>query len=137
MTTRPLKVGVIGPKGQCGSCVVNELLGRGYTVTGISRNPPKTWENEGPGKYESVAVDLTDTKSFARALSAGYDAIVCAYGPPLGDLKRVYFECVEAHGRMKEALLMSDHEGTFIVIGGLIFPRFSSKGTSLLNWYFY
>ena len=118
MTTQnPLKIGVIGPKGQCGSCVVEELLSRGHTVTGISRNPPKTWKHEWPGKYEFVRADLNDTKSFAKVLSGGYDSIFCAYGPPLEELEAVYFHCVEANCRIKEAVLASDYIGVFIIIG--------------------
>lgn len=114
----PLKVGVIGPKGQCGSCVVEELLFRGHEVTGISRNPPKTWKHGGPGTYKAVAADLTDTESFAQVLSGGYDAIVCGYAPSLENLETVYTEGIEAHCRIKEAVLASEHEGVFLIIGG-------------------
>lgn len=117
METRRLKVGVIGPNGQCGSCVVEELLSRGHTVTGISRNPPKTWNSELPGTYEPLAADLNDTAGFTKALSGGFDAIVCAYGPPLENLATVYLKGVEAHCRIKEALLASDHKGVFLIIG--------------------
>lgn len=116
--TISLKVAVIGPKGQCGSCVVDELLSRGHTVTGISRNPPKTWKDTSPGTYQAVAADLTDTKNFARVLGGGYDAIVCSYGPSLENLETVYTEGVEGHCRIKEAVLASDHNGAFIIIGG-------------------
>ncbi|KAJ3954373.1 hypothetical protein N0V92_009121 [Colletotrichum tropicale] len=40
-STKKLRVAVLGPKGQCGSCVVDELLSRGHSVVGLSRNPPR------------------------------------------------------------------------------------------------
>lgn len=110
-----LKVAVIGPKGQCGSCVVDELLARGHSVVGISRSPPQTWATG--GDYAPHAVDLYDTDGLARALSQGYDAVVCAFGPPLTKLDDVYEHCVEGHAKIKEAVLLSTHSGEFIIIG--------------------
>ncbi|KAH8782723.1 hypothetical protein F5883DRAFT_130953 [Diaporthe sp. PMI_573] len=72
-----LKVAVIGPKGQCGSCVVDELLFRSHSVVGISRNPPSKWAVE--REYRLHAVDLNDTDRFAQALSQEFDTIVNAY----------------------------------------------------------
>lgn len=113
-----LKVAVIGPKGQCGSCVVDELLSRGHSVVGISRSPPPKWTAE--GEYRPHAVDLHDTDRFAQALSQEFDAIVCAYGPPLAELSEVYEHCVESHAKIKEAVLQSTHSGGFIIIGTIV-----------------
>lgn len=110
-----LKVAVIGPKGQCGSCVVDELLARGHSVVGISRSPPPKWTAE--GDFRPHAVDLHDTDRFAQALSQEFDAIVCAYGPPLTKLEEVYAHCVEDHAKIKEAVLQSTHSGGIIIIG--------------------
>lgn len=110
-----LKVAVIGPKGQCGSCVVDELLSRGHSVLGISRNPPQEWASK--GDYTPHAVDLHGTDRFAHALSQGCDAVVCAFGPPLDNLGEIYEHCVEGHAEIKEADLQSTHAGTLIIIG--------------------
>lgn len=110
-----LKVGVIGPKGQCGSCVVDELLSRGHSVVGISRSPPPKWAIK--GDYRPHSVDIHDTEQFAQALSQDYDAVVCAYGPPLAKLDEIYQHCVESHAKIKEAVLQSTHSGAFIIIG--------------------
>ncbi|EQB48932.1 hypothetical protein CGLO_11774 [Colletotrichum gloeosporioides Cg-14] len=115
-TTKRLRVAVLGPKGQCGSCVVDELLSRGHSVVGLSRNPPREWQT--PGDYKAESVDFNSINDLSAALSRGYDAIVCAYGPPLGNLRAIYYECVETHARIKSALLRSKHRGSFIVIGG-------------------
>ncbi|KAK1762682.1 NADH(P)-binding-domain-containing protein, partial [Phialemonium atrogriseum] len=115
-TATPLKVAVLGPAGQCGSCVVDELLSRGHTVVGISRNPPEDWKSN--SGYSSVPVDIQDTKKLSKVFSAGFDAIVSAYAPPLADLSKVYETGVEGHGKIKMALLESSHEGQIIVIGG-------------------
>lgn len=112
---RKLNVAVLGPKGQCGSCVVNELLSRGHSVVGLSRNPPKKWPTS--GNYKAEAVDFNSIKDLAAVLSRGYDAVVCAYGPPLADMKAVYIACVETHSRIKSALLSSTHDGPFVIIG--------------------
>nr|XP_036578626.1 nad-dependent epimerase dehydratase [Colletotrichum truncatum]KAF6785921.1 nad-dependent epimerase dehydratase [Colletotrichum truncatum] len=113
---RSLKVAVLGPKGQCGSCVVDELLLQGHAVVGISRSPPKTWKNS--ENYSAVSADFNDINQLAKVMSAGYDSIVCAYGPPLDNIGAVYMECVETHCRIKSALLQSTHKGSFIIIGG-------------------
>jgi putative NADH-flavin reductase len=84
-----MRVAVVGPKGQCGKCVVNELLSRGHSVVGISRSPPNTWPKAGP--YESISVDFSDIKMFSTILSDGkFDAVVSAFGPPLHNFKDVY-----------------------------------------------
>lgn len=119
---KKLKVAVIGPKGQCGSCVVDELLSRGHSVVGISRNPPQKWAAE--GDYTPHAVDLHDTDRLADALSQGYDAIVSAYGPPLAKLDEIYEHCVEGHAKIKNAVLQSTHSGGFIIIGTMIWLSF-------------
>jgi putative NADH-flavin reductase len=127
VSQKPLRVAVISPKGQCGSCVVDELLSRGHHVTGISRSPPENWEGDTSGSYKAVAADLYNVRGFAKVLSGGYDSIVCAYGPPIDNLSKIYTICVEAHCRIKEALLTSDHKGSFIIVGGAG-PLHNKKG---------
>ncbi|GJC84750.1 hypothetical protein ColLi_07588 [Colletotrichum liriopes] len=113
-----LRVAVIGPKGQSGSCVVDELLTRGHDVVGVSRNPPKEWKGTGDGSYTSTSVDIyTEQKKLIEIFSSDFDAIVCAFGPSLTNLANVYMDGVEAHGRIKTALLASTHQGPFVIIG--------------------
>ncbi|KAI3550864.1 hypothetical protein CSPX01_01359 [Colletotrichum filicis] len=120
MRSKKLRVAVIGPKGQAGSCVVDERLTRGHAVVGVSRNPPKQWNpGNGDGSYTSTSVDIyTEQKKVIDIFSSDFDAIVCAYGPSLANLDTVYEDGVEAHGRIKTALLASTHEGPFIIVGG-------------------
>jgi putative NADH-flavin reductase len=106
MATKSLKVAVIGPTGQCGSCVVDELLSRGHQVVGISRNPPMTWKMGENMPYTGVPVHIHDTD---RSLSKGFDAIVCAFALPLSDLTATYEIGVEGHGKIRLALLNSAH----------------------------
>ena len=115
--TKSLRVGVLGPKGQCGSCVVDELLSRGHSVVGIYQSPPKTWPTE--GDYSGLSVDSNKPADLTKALSADFDAIVCAFGPPLNDINHFYFHCIETHCKIKTALLASTHEGPFVIIGML------------------
>lgn len=113
-----LRVAVIGPKGQSGSCVVDELLTRNHDVVGVSRNPPKEWNGTGNGSYTSISVDIyTEQNKLIEIFSSDFDAIVCAFGPSLANLANVYMDGVEAHGRIKTALLASTHQGPFVIIG--------------------
>ena len=114
-TENQLKVAVLGPTGQCGSCVVEELLSRGHHVVGISRNPPETWKDN--QSYDAIPVNLHDTAKLSHVFSSGFDAIVCAFAPPISDMSTAYENGVEGHGRVKTALLRSSHDGVFIVIG--------------------
>jgi putative NADH-flavin reductase len=120
MTTKnPLKVAVLGATGQCGSCVIDELLYRGHTVVGMSRNPPKQWNgsNSGNGSYTALSVDIGNAKELRDAFSGKFDSIICAYSAPLKDLSALYETGVEGHGKIKTAMLQSEHGGTFIIIG--------------------
>lgn len=111
-----MRVAVLGPKGHCGQCVVDELLSRGHSVVGISRSPPKTWPKV--GTFESIAVDFSDISLFSTILSEGrFDAVVSAFGPPLHDFKYVYRAGVEGHGNIKKAVLQSSYRGPLIIIG--------------------
>lgn len=117
-TTRPLRMGVIGPKGQCGSCIVNELLDRGHTVVGLSRDPPKIWKNN--PAYSAIAVDVNNHADLTKVFSQGFDAIVSAYGPPMTDLSMTYYYGVESNLKIKVALLESTHKGPFIIVGKIL-----------------
>ncbi|KAJ5390542.1 uncharacterized protein N7496_001610 [Penicillium cataractarum] len=115
--SRSLRVAVLGPKGQCGSCVVDELLSRGHSVVGISRTPPQTWAKS--GKYEGIPCDFNDIRGLSDILSNGnFDTVISAFAPPLVDLKSVYNVGVEGHGNIKMAILRSTFRGSFIIIGG-------------------
>ncbi|KXH68731.1 hypothetical protein CSAL01_05139 [Colletotrichum salicis] len=119
MTSRKLRVAVIGPRGQAGSCVVDELLTRGHAIVGVSRNPPKQWKYDtGDGSYSSTSVEIyTEQKKLINIFSSNFDAIVCAFGPSFTNLATVYEGGVEAYGRIKTASLASTHEGPFIIVG--------------------
>lgn len=116
-TQKSLKVAVIGPSGQCGHCVVDELLSRGHRVVGISRNPPKTWAGDKAGDYSGLNINIHEKSSLTSAFSDGFDSIVCCFAPPLNDLSTLYEKGVEGHAAIKAALLASDHSGSFIVVG--------------------
>lgn len=71
-----------------------------------------------------MAVDIFDHDGLVKAFSSGFDAIVIAYAPPLGNLSQLYRTLVEGHIRIKAALLDTTHTGPFIIIGNSIFARF-------------
>ena len=78
-TSSPLKVGVIGPAGYGGSYLTVELLNRGHTVIGISRNPAKVGKHE---RYipRSVDIDKAPIEEIAETYK-GIDVLVCEFGP--------------------------------------------------------
>ena len=75
----PLRVGVIGPAGFGGSYLCVELINRGHTVIGLSRNPEKLGKHE---RYIPRPVDI-DNVSIAELAKAfeGMDVLVSEYGP--------------------------------------------------------
>jgi len=80
MTSKtPLRVGVIGPAGFGGSYLCVELLNRGHTVIGISRNPEKLGKHE---RYLPRPVDI-DSNTFIELAKhfEGIDVLVSEYGP--------------------------------------------------------
>jgi putative NADH-flavin reductase len=79
MTSKPLRVGVIGPTGFGGSYLCVELLNRGNTVIGISRNPEKLGKHP---RYIPRAVDIDEAsvEQLAKQFE-GIDVLVSEFGP--------------------------------------------------------
>jgi putative NADH-flavin reductase len=76
---KPLRVGVIGSTGFGGSYLCVELLNRGHTVIGISRNPEKLGKHE---RYipRPVDIDEVSVEELAKKFE-GIDVLVSEYGP--------------------------------------------------------
>jgi putative NADH-flavin reductase len=74
-----LRVGVIGPAGFGGSYLCVELLNRGHTVIGISRNPEKLGKHE---RYitRSIDIDQASIADLAKTFRE-VDVLVSEYGP--------------------------------------------------------
>lgn len=79
---KSLTVAVIGPAGMTGSYTVVELLNRGHSVVGISRNPSAIGQHE---RYKAVPVDF-DNSSISEIAKAfeGMDVIVKYFTSKLG-----------------------------------------------------
>ena len=79
MPSKSLHVGVVGPAGFGGSYLCVELLNRGHTVVGLSRNPEKLGKHD---RYIPRPVDI-DQLSFEEL--AGHlqdiDVLISEYGP--------------------------------------------------------
>jgi putative NADH-flavin reductase len=71
---KSLNVAVIGAAGMTGSYTVVELLNRGHTVAGISRNPGAIGKHE---RYTPIPLDFDNSSisEIAKAFS-GFDVIV-------------------------------------------------------------
>jgi len=78
-SSKPLTVGIVGPAGFGGSYLSVELLNRGHTVVGISRNPQTLGKH---ARYipRSVDIDKTSISELAEYFT-GIDVLVSAYGP--------------------------------------------------------
>ena len=121
-----LRVAVLGPKGQCGQCIVDELLSRGHTVVGISRSPPKSWPKE--GEYSAISCDYGNIEKLSTILTeGGFDCVVSAFAPPLENLNDVYRVGVEGHGNIKMAILRSSYRGPFIIVGEKLMSKFPTN----------
>lgn len=79
MSSKPLRVGVIGPAGFGGSYLTVELLNRGHTVIGISRNPEKLGKH---ARYvpRPVDVDQVSIEELSEVFE-GLDVLVSEFGP--------------------------------------------------------
>jgi putative NADH-flavin reductase len=74
-----LRVGVIGPAGFGGSYLCVELLNRGHTVVGLSRNPAKLGSHP---RYIPRPVDIDEVSISELAKQfEGIDVLVSEYGP--------------------------------------------------------
>jgi len=86
-------IALIGASGKIGSKITQELLGRGYTVTAIARNPEKIEAAEG---VTPVAGDLTAPESLAETLK-GHDAVISA-APFITESSEKLFDAVRQSG---------------------------------------
>jgi putative NADH-flavin reductase len=78
-TSKFLTIGVIGPAGFGGSYLCVELLNRGHTVIGISRNPSQLGKHP---RYIPRPIDIDQTAISELAKSfEGIDVLVSEYGP--------------------------------------------------------
>jgi len=79
MSSKPLWVGVIGPAGFGGSYLTVELLNRGHTVVGISRNPEKVGKHP---RYipRPVDVDQASIEELSEVFD-GLDVLISEFGP--------------------------------------------------------
>jgi uncharacterized protein len=67
-----MKIAIIGATGNAGTRLINELLGRGHQITGISRHPEKLAARDG---LTPVYGDVKDPDSMAKLL-AGHDVVI-------------------------------------------------------------
>jgi putative NADH-flavin reductase len=78
-SSKALRVGIIGPAGFGGSYLTVELLNRGHSVIGISRNPEKLGKHE---RYipRSINIDEASVSDLAKTFN-DVDVLVSEYGP--------------------------------------------------------
>lgn len=119
------RVAVLGPKGQCGRSVVDELpLPRTQRRWNLSLTPKHLVKAWGLQRY---CMRFGNIQGLSTILSEGrFDAVISAFAPPLVDLKAVYRLGVEGHGNIKMAIMRSTYRGPVIIIGRLSpLPLFS------------
>jgi hypothetical protein len=104
-----MKFVVYGATGKTGSRVVKELLGRGHSVTAISRHASEM--TPAPG-LTTIDDDMSDVDGMAQEIR-GADAVVSAYAPPPEDTGQV----VEVTNRLVAAVKKA-RGVRLIVVGG-------------------
>lgn len=115
-TTKPLRVGVIGPAGFGGSYLSLELINRGHTVIGISRHPEKLGKHTRyiPRPFD---IDSSSISSFTSQLQ-DIDVLVSEYGPhTAGADALVYQPFLEAIRKIILAVKQSPVK-YFLFVGG-------------------
>ncbi len=75
MKRKNLKVAVIGHSGMGGSALVDQLLQRGHTVTGLSIDADKVPEQKG---LTNITMDVLKSDQLAEAL-LGHDVVVSTF----------------------------------------------------------
>ncbi|PSN62975.1 NAD(P)-binding protein [Corynespora cassiicola Philippines] len=116
LASSPLKIGVIGPAGFGGSYLCVELLNRGHTVIGISRNPQKLGSHR---RYEPRQVDIDNVSIAELAVKfEGIDVLVSEYGPhTAGADALLYMPYLETVRKMILAVKQSSVK-YFLFVGG-------------------
>jgi putative NADH-flavin reductase len=78
-SNKALRVGVVGPAGFGGSYLCVELLNRGHTVVGVSRDPEKLGKHP---QYipRSINIDEASVADLAKSFH-DIDVLVSEYGP--------------------------------------------------------
>jgi hypothetical protein len=99
-----LTVAVIGPAGMTGSYTVVELLNRGHSVVGISRNPTAIGKHD---RYKAIPIDFDNSSISEIAKSfEGVDALVKYPSPVMVLLILVRMDLIRAErGRYSTCLL--------------------------------
>ncbi|KAK5094643.1 hypothetical protein LTS08_008499 [Lithohypha guttulata] len=116
MSGHPLNIGIIGPAGFTGSYLCLELINRGHTVIGISRNPHTLGQHE---RYLARAADVNSLsiESLAQTFK-DVDVLINAYGPhSAGHEALKYMPFLEV---TRKIILAARHAnvGYFVMVGG-------------------
>jgi uncharacterized protein len=107
-----MKIALIGASGFVGKAILNELLSRGHSVTGIVRNPEKIAAHN---NVTIVKADAFDEDAIAKAVK-GNDAVVSAYNPGWAN-PNIYSDFIEASKSVQNGAKKSGVK-RYIVIGG-------------------
>lgn len=106
-----MKVAVIGATGFVGSKIVNELVDRNITVTGISRGGKTSNKNH----LSYRALDVNNSGELASALK-GHDVVISAFSPAAASVN-LQEDFMKGALAIQEAVRQSGVQ-RFIIIGG-------------------
>jgi putative NADH-flavin reductase len=106
-----MKVAIIGATGFVGAHLVQEISGRGHSITAIARNPSA----ESIQNVTSVKADIFNAGILAGILK-GHDAVISAYNPGWSNLN-IYDDFIAGAKSIQEAVKQSGVK-RYIVIGG-------------------
>lgn len=138
MASRDMIVAVAGGSGFIGSVIVRRLLGAGFMVRLLTRNPSRAEQRFGSSGVDFFRADLNDPRSL-RVPLAGVGAIINAAqfdGYPVENSRRgLTFERVD-YGGTRALIDLADHRtiSRFVYISGAsaspasAHPAFRAKG---------
>lgn len=106
-----MKIAVIGATGFVGKNIVNELVGRGHSITGISRNGGTSDQSN----LTFVSADIFDADKLAEVLK-GHDAVISSFNPGWTN-PNLYADFLSGSKSIQQAVKQTG-VGRYIVIGG-------------------
>ncbi len=124
------RVLIFGASGRIGRHIVDEALHRGYTVTGVSRDPSRL--EDYADRIQVVTADILDRERVAELVDASDAVIVAIGGVPRSQDPAQYIAATAAESLIEVLQTFGDTGPRLIFVGSLFTLKFED-GKSLLE----
>ncbi len=121
---------IFGASGQIGSHLVEEGLKRGYSVTGVSRNPERL--SGFADRIQVEAGDILDREQ-TRALVSTHDAVIVSVGGTPSDKNPETYIAALAAESLVDVMQTFGESGPRLIFVGNLFTLVYEDGKSLLE----